>query len=225
VQEELANTIEALAGTLDPEDNAQLAALLLSSFANIGGNASQVFKAAAGVADNDVVTKSQLEAAEGVQSVGGSGVDNTDPNNPTISLGASGVYGVYTHGSVSGMLAETSGSIIIPQSLFKSAVAALTVGSGDQTWQNVTGSRSNGVTYTNTTNRPIMVIGNGTCSVAAQVTVQFTVAGSVINQQSTGQPAGASGKLSAGGIVPPGATYTCLVSGSGAALLGWWELR
>lgn len=46
IQEELANAVEGLGGTLDPEDNGQLFDWLLASFAIKSGEASQLFRAA-----------------------------------------------------------------------------------------------------------------------------------------------------------------------------------
>jgi hypothetical protein len=61
VQEEFAAVLEAFGVSPDQTKNdfGQLAAVLLANFANIAGNASQLFKAAPGVANDEVVTKGQ----------------------------------------------------------------------------------------------------------------------------------------------------------------------
>jgi hypothetical protein len=81
-----------------------------------------------------------------------------------------------------------------------------------QAWQNMAGSRSSGVTYTNTTGKPILVLitlnsGSGTMSPA----VQGVGMGSITANNSGG---------SSSFIVPNGATYT--VSGSFST---WVEFR
>lgn len=81
----------------------------------------------------------------------------------------------------------------------------------NQTWQNVTASRSSGVTYTNTTGRPIQIA--ITCASGTNVT---TTIDGVVRGQSSG------GSVSTGSyVVPSGSTYSASVSG---AYL-WHELR
>lgn len=88
-----------------------------------------------------------------------------------------------------------------------------------QTWQNVTGSRALGVTYTNSTGRPIFLSVNTFGGVNNNITISIN--------GSAGIPMGAdavnSGNAAACGqmIVQAGATYTV----SGVGLSGWWELR
>lgn len=87
-----------------------------------------------------------------------------------------------------------------------------------QTWQNVAGSRSSGVTYTNSTGRPIQVSVGTTF--AANARVGASVGGVTV---------GSIGVATAGGdvsnifTVPVGATYVVTISNAG---LGFWsELR
>ena len=84
--------------------------------------------------------------------------------------------------------------------------AALAIGVG-QTWQTV--SRTSGVTYTNTTGKPIVISVQGS---AAAVTIAIGGVGVVVPE---------SGNDYASAIVPNGQTY----SASASALLKWIELR
>lgn len=88
----------------------------------------------------------------------------------------------------------------------------------NQTWQTVTGSRAFGVSYTNTTGKPIMVevygTGTGDTGLTATVAgVSFLIGR---NSVSGGGPAGTF-------IVPVGAIYS--VAYSGSTLQHWTELR
>lgn len=89
-----------------------------------------------------------------------------------------------------------------------------------QTWQNLTGSRSAGTTYTNSTGRPISVYAYS--NAASTLTITLTVGGVVVSSYSTGG-SGVSSQGSVNGIVPDGATY--VVNITGPALAAWSELR
>lgn len=85
-----------------------------------------------------------------------------------------------------------------------------------QTWQNMAGSRSAGVTYTNSTGNPIVVaatFNNG----GSPFNTSFSVNGVVVISEYYYTGVGGTGPI----IVPNGATY----SSSGAALSSWFELR
>lgn len=87
----------------------------------------------------------------------------------------------------------------------------------EQTWQNMTGSRAQNTTYTNTTGRPIMVsISTGTASTSSLL-VDGLVASSVFVTGASG------GNLSVGAvIVPNGSTYRFNSPNAAGA---WLELR
>jgi hypothetical protein len=87
-----------------------------------------------------------------------------------------------------------------------------------QTWQNVLASRSLGVTYYNTTTRPIYVVAS--CNWVTSGGVNVSVGG--VNQ-SQGATAGATGSFQfpAMAIVPPGQGYVI----TGGTLVSWFELR
>jgi len=88
-----------------------------------------------------------------------------------------------------------------------------------QTWQDVTGSRSAGVTYTNTTGRPIVftVRASSTTTIASIV---CTVAGLSSHVASS---ASAGFSMSTSALVPNGVTYSATLNN--ASLQSWSELR
>lgn len=94
-----------------------------------------------------------------------------------------------------------------------------------QSWQNVTSSRSVGVTYTNTTGRTIVVKVSAE-AVSNYIYIQCT--GSVESIQSAGRDAGVSVSSYAeiDIIVPPSGTYSVILGGLGGPFIrNWWELR
>lgn len=108
---------------------------------------------------------------------------------------------------------------------------APTIGVG-QAWQNLTSSRSLGVTYTNSTGRPIQVV----VSVNIDQTtvglqgIRLTVGGVIVSEQSNKQTDGSpnSATIPVSAIVPAGNTYIAASFGTGSALFAlrqWAELR
>ena len=84
-----------------------------------------------------------------------------------------------------------------------------------QTWQDVTGSRAAGITYTNDTQKPIMVI--VTRSVSGNFTAYFTVNGIDLIWSLGGNSIGIADAFSI--IIPVGSTYKCNTFST------WAELR
>jgi hypothetical protein len=100
------------------------------------------------------------------------------------------------------------------------ALAALSSLGYGQTWQDVTGSRSSGVTYYNTTGRPIFFnVFNNVNN--ASSTVAVTVNG-VLVSASVFSVASQNGRMQAGAIIPPGASYSYVSTGGAVAVV---ELR
>ena len=100
----------------------------------------------------------------------------------------------------------------------------------DQTWQDVTSERHTGVTYTNTTGRPIFIsvwmnanVAGGTSAIEIFVDDKF------ISGQYAGRMNGVTVNLSACAVVPAGSTYSAktsrTVDGSYQDASGWLELR
>lgn len=88
------------------------------------------------------------------------------------------------------------------------------------TWKNVTSSRSNGGTYTNTTGRSIYAAASGNCCGNSDSNVYINGAhvSREIAQWNGGAGWGATGMW----LIPPGATYSFSFSNG---LYFWWELR
>ena len=94
-----------------------------------------------------------------------------------------------------------------------------------QTWQNKLSSRSASVTYTNTTNKPIMVFVSTISTINSYIQTGLTIV--VDGLECVCQPS--NGDLPAGNassgvcvIVPVGSTYTVLTSNSN--IIKWNEL-
>lgn len=107
------------------------------------------------------------------------------------------------------------------------AVASLqSIGYG-QTWQDVTGSRAFGVTYYNTTARPIFVVVTGTTPSLSNGAFELTVSGVVVARNGIVANGGNSGahRLPTSAIVPPGASYSAAQSDATSTLNTWVELR
>lgn len=95
------------------------------------------------------------------------------------------------------------------------------VGTGSQTWQNVAGSRTSGVTYTNTTGKPIMV------SISATVlntSIWIAYVSGIVVIYNNGSGATSNAPMTGTFIVPNGANYSLSVSG-GSTVAYWAELR
>lgn len=117
----------------------------------------------------------------------------------------------------------TTGDIAsVSQSMLATAVVPLGVG---QTWQDVTGSRALGTTYTNTTGRPIRVNAWGDGNAFQDRNIQMVVSGVLVdaNMASAGTEGGMVGNVSA--IVPAAATYSVSFNIAGGSLMYWTELR
>jgi hypothetical protein len=99
-------------------------------------------------------------------------------------------------------------------------VGQQTLGMG-QTWQDVHTSRTNGVTYYNTTSRPIMlnVVMRSSSATIIFITINGTAmyAGSVSLEGGTASISGI--------VIPPGASYSADIAGLETSVDFWWELR
>lgn len=126
------------------------------------------------------------------------------PNASTTAIGAVQLNNTLTSVSMSQAATAAQAKVLNDQ--------AFCVG---QTWQDVTGSRSAGVTYTNNTQKPIMVI--VTRNVAQNFTAYFTVNDIDLIW---GHAAGSTGIADAFSIIiPVGSTYKCNIFST------WAELR
>jgi len=92
VQEELAAIVEGFGGTLDPEDMGQVFDQLIANLANINGNASQIFRAAQAVGDNDVMTL--LQAQMLIADLAPYGFHKLDTNSVAFTKTAAGAVSI-----------------------------------------------------------------------------------------------------------------------------------
>lgn len=94
-----------------------------------------------------------------------------------------------------------------------------------QSWQVVTGSRASGTIYTNATGRPINVLIVLPDTSGGSPTVTVTVGGvPIVNALNYDSGTGISTSTQSF-IVPPGATYSVTLGGSGGTIASWSELR
>ena len=100
-----------------------------------------------------------------------------------------------------------SGNVLTSNGSAWVSSAGVGIGVG-QTWQNVTGSRAGGVTYTNSTGKPIEVV----IKIGGLAEISPVVGGVTVGPF----------YVSASFIVPDSTTYIATL---GAALVGWQELR
>lgn len=96
-------------------------------------------------------------------------------------------------------------------------VQAVTLGR-NQTWQNVTGSRSAGTTYTNSTSAPIELSIHSAAGGAVDITLNI---GGIAIQRSAYN--GTSGVCAVSGTVPPATDYSLTVASGSIGV--WAELR
>jgi hypothetical protein len=114
---------------------------------------------------------------------------------------------------------STSGNLLTSNGTTWVSSAPPNVGIGvGQTWQNLTGSRSNGATYTNSTGKPIQVIIS--CQTNNNVTSLVVYVGGVIIY--SGGSFTWYNSPTASFIVPNGASY---LASTNTSFLSWAELR
>jgi hypothetical protein len=94
------------------------------------------------------------------------------------------------------------------------------IGAG-QTWQNLTGSRSSGVTYTNTSGKSIQISVRCLVTTSAE-SATLTIGGQPMDFIGNTNIAGVQMALSA--IVPDNTSYSVVLLGS-ASIIRWSELR
>ena len=99
-----------------------------------------------------------------------------------------------------------------------------------QTWQVVTSERHTGVTYTNTTGRPIFIsVYMNSNAQGGSSAIEIFVDDKLIGGQYAGRIGGITVYLSACAVVPPGSTYSAKTSrtldGSYQDASKWLELR
>jgi len=135
---------------------------------------------------------------------GGTGLATITANNVLLGNGTSAVQ----------LIAPgTSTNVLTSNGTTWSSSTNLAIGVG-QTWQDLTASRANGVTYYNTTGKPIMV----SISFTPQGGGSITVNGLAV---SSGASVSSASNGGCNALVPIGGSY----SSSNPGLLAWFELR
>jgi hypothetical protein len=162
---------------------------------------------------NNLNTSGQLDATDGLYGVlpvanGGTGQNSLNADYVLVGAGTSGIGGI-APGTAGNVLTSTGSSWA------GSPLAAIGVG---QTWQ--APSRSLGVTYTNSTGKPIMVVAYSTNLNYAWTT--WYINGSALSVQGSGG-SGNSQFSEVAFIVPDGATYQ--ITSTNGNLGSWVELR
>jgi hypothetical protein len=104
--------------------------------------------------------------------------------------------------------------------LLNPATGTNAIGFG-QTWQNVTASRSAGVTYYNTTGKPIMLSIYG--SAATTATFNMQIDGVTLNLLAYGNPGTSAATFQI--IVPAGSSYMVFAGSGTIGINSWLELR
>jgi hypothetical protein len=107
---------------------------------------------------------------------------------------------------------------------WKSQAVSGTLGVG-QTWQDVTSSRTSGTTYTNNTGKPIMVNVESDQGSDFSAVLRATISGVTFKIAEDSNSSGGT-RCAGSVIVPNGATYSIVASGSGVSgFVQWVELR
>ena len=139
----------------------------------------------------------------------------------TASINASTSSGVVVTSDTSGNLAFQSNGTTVATVSSSGFSSNSLLGNANQTYQNVTASRTNGTTYTNSTGAPILVLLVASDASSQALNMVLTVGGVTLTTIS-GSPAATPREFTV--IVPVGATYSASWNAS-ATFNAWWELR
>lgn len=187
--------------------------LATTAFVNnqIAANASSV-AITGGTIDGVAITGGTITglATDLAVADGGTGASTFTANSVVLGNGTSALNG--------NMVAPgTSGNVLTSNGTTWTSIALGVIGI-NQSYVDVTGSRSVGVTYTNSTGKPILVCISTNISSSNRVTI--TVGGVVVIDSAFN---GTGGGASTGTvIVPDSTTYSCTISGT---IKSWVELR
>jgi hypothetical protein len=150
---------------------------------------------------------------------GGTGASTFTANSVVLGNGTSALNGNMVAPGTSGNVLVSNGTTWTSASIAASGIK-LGLGITGEVWNNVTGSRSSGTTYTNSNTYPISICistPNGTSQ-----SVNITVGGVVVSQQLGGGSGYTQGVMGTA-IVPAGATYVVTFTANGGPIL-WTEL-
>ena len=208
----------AIAPTPSPGDNSTKIATTAFVQTKVGtlGTMSTQNATAVAITGGTITGITDLAVADG-----GTGASTLSANAVLLGNGTSALQTVAP--STSGNVLTSNGTT------WTSATPAGGIGIS-QTWTNVTGSRSYGTTYTNSTGKPIYVSVSGSSSSASGGGIQFYIGGTLIAQQGATQNASIASYHNITMIVPDGITYSAnAIPGGGgqggSSLAQWFELR
>jgi hypothetical protein len=146
---------------------------------------------------------------------GGTGASSITANSVMLGNGTSALSGNLVAPSTSGNVLTSNGTT------WTSVAPAGGIGVG-QSWQNLTGSRSLGTTYTNSTGRPIEIaIAISAAGKGNNLTITINGVGLLTNQFNWGSGDANNGNFMTF-IIPDGHTYSVSV---GNSIQTWAELR
>ena len=160
------------------------------------GNMSTQAKSAVDITGGTIVGITDLTVADG-----GTGASSITANSVILGNGSSALNGNLVAPGTSGNVLTSNGTTW--QSTAPATIKGL--GLGGEVWNNVTSSRSNGTTYTNSRSYPIMVTIALTASSSGGYQTYAYCNGILVGQTSWSQSGGMT--ATATFIVPPGGTY------------------
>lgn len=150
---------------------------------------------------------------------GGTGASTFTANSVVLGNGTSSLAGNLVAPGVSGRFLVSNGTTWTSATLASSGVK-LGLGITGEVWNDVTGSRSQGVTYTNSRSYPIQVSGNFGCNGGGQGYIYID---GVLISLWQAQFNGCGGySVNMPCIVPAGSTYQ--LANMGGSARGWYEL-
>jgi hypothetical protein len=149
---------------------------------------------------------------------GGTAATTFTANSVVLGNGTSSLAGNMVAPSTAGKVLVSNGTTWTAQTIAASGIK-LGLGITGEVWNNVTGSRSSGTTYTNNNAYPIAVSARGTGASSPSITM---VVGGVTVSDFNWQFNGAGAHSGGFTIVPAGATYTLTFNSSGIDF--WSEL-
>ena len=117
---------------------------------------------------------------------------------------------------------DTDRTLTLPDSTGTVLSSASTFAGTNQTWQDVSASRSSGVTYTNSTDFPIQVsVASGGTGI--NTVVDISVDGVEVARAQSPTVSGQTVRSFVTAVVPAGSTY--VVTRTGGSFIVWAELR